>query len=103
MKLSNLKRAVYSIIVILTSSVIHASEHKEGAEDKKFDAKEMIMHHVKDAHAFHLFDWNGEPVALELPIILYNNGLTTFSSGKTTSFLWSPLAHDNMAWDDCIP
>jgi F-type H+-transporting ATPase subunit a len=82
MKLSNLKRAVYSIIVILTSSVIHASEHKEGAEDKKFDAKEMIMHHVKDAHAFHLFDWNGEPVALELPIILYNNGLTTFSSGE---------------------
>lgn len=83
MKLSNLKRAVYSIIVILTSSFIHASEHKEGAEgEKKFDAKEMIMHHVKDAHAFHLFDWNGEPVSLELPIILYNNGLTTFSSGE---------------------
>lgn len=82
MKLINLKRAVYLIIVIISSSVLHASENKEGAEHKKFDAKEMIMHHVKDAHAFHLFDWNGVPVALELPVILYSNGLTTFSSGE---------------------
>ena len=82
MKLSILKRAVYSIILILTSTLGFASEHKEAAEGEKFDAKEMIMHHVKDAHAFHLFDWNGEPVSLELPIILYDKGLTTFSSGE---------------------
>lgn len=82
MKLSNLKRAVYSIILILTSTLGNASETKEHAEGEKFDAKEMIMHHVKDAHTFHLFDWNGEPVSLELPIILYDKGLTTFSSGE---------------------
>ena len=82
MKLSNLKSAVYSIIIILTSSSTHASESKEGSEGEKFDAKEMIMHHVKDAHAFHFFDWNGKPISLELPIILYDQGLTTFSSGE---------------------
>lgn len=82
MKLSNLKSAVYSIIIILTSSFTHASESKEGSEGEKFDAKEMIMHHVKDAHAFHFFDWNGKPISLELPIILYDEGLTTFSSGE---------------------
>jgi F-type H+-transporting ATPase subunit a len=82
MKLSNLKRAVYSIIFILTSLFGYASESKEGDEGEKFDAKEMIMHHVKDAHAFHFFDWNGVPVSLELPIILYDKGLTTFSSGE---------------------
>jgi F-type H+-transporting ATPase subunit a len=82
MKLSNLKSAVYSIIIILTSSFTHASESKEGSEGEKFDAKEMIMHHVKDAHAFHFFDWNGKPISLELPIILYDEGFTTFSSGE---------------------
>lgn len=82
MKLSNLKRAVYSIIFILTSMSGFASEHKEAAESEKFDAKEMIMHHVKDAHAFHMFDWNGQPVSIELPIILYDKGLTVFSSGE---------------------
>jgi F-type H+-transporting ATPase subunit a len=82
MKLSNLTRAIYSIIFILTSLLGHASESKEAPESEKFDAKEMIMHHVKDAHAFHLFDWNGEPISLELPIILYAKGLTTFSSGE---------------------
>ena len=82
MKLSNLKSEVYSIIIILTSSFTHASESKEGSEGEKFDAKEMIMHHVKDAHAFHFFDWNGKPISLELPIILYDEGLTTFSSGE---------------------
>lgn len=50
-------------------------------QEKKFDAKEMIMHHVKDAHGFHLWDWNGHPVSLPLPIILWTgNGFTTFMS-----------------------
>jgi F-type H+-transporting ATPase subunit a len=82
MKLINLLRAVYTLILILTSMTGFASEQKEAAEGEKFDAKEMIMHHVKDAHAFHLFDWNGVPVSLELPIILYDKGLTIFSSGE---------------------
>lgn len=80
MKLSNLKRAVYSIIFILTLFAGHASEPKEGAEGEKFDAKKMIMHHVKDAHEFHVLEWNGKPISVALPIILYDKGFTTFSS-----------------------
>ena len=79
MKLSNLTRAVYSIIFILTSLLGNASESKEAAEGEKFDAKEMIMHHVKDAHEFHILEWNGKPVSLALPIILYDKSLTIFS------------------------
>lgn len=41
----------------------------------------MIMHHVKDAHEFHIIDWNEKPISLPLPIILWtDNGLTTFMS-----------------------
>lgn len=52
-------------------------------DEKEFDPKEMIMHHVKDAHGFHLWDWNGHPVSIPLPIILWtDNGLTTFMSSE---------------------
>lgn len=82
MKLSNLKRALYSIIFILTSLSGQASETKEASENEKFDAKEMIMHHVKDAHEFHVLEWNGKPISLPLPIILYDKSLTTFMSSE---------------------
>ncbi len=52
-------------------------------DEKNFDPKEMIMHHVKDAHGFHLWDWNGHAVSLPLPVILWtDNGLTTFMSSE---------------------
>lgn len=82
MKLNNLKRVIFLTIIILTSFNLKASETKEAAKEEKFDAKEMIMHHVKDAHEFHFFDWNGKPLSLSLPIILYNKNLTTFSSAE---------------------
>ncbi len=56
-------------------------EENPTSEDEKFDPKEMIMHHVKDAHGFHLWDWKGHAVSLPLPIILLtDNGITTFMS-----------------------
>ena len=58
-------------------------EDTKETEDKPFDAKEMIMHHVKDAHEFHIIDINNKPVSLPLPIILWtDNGLTTFMSSE---------------------
>jgi len=59
----------------------YASENKEGKDDEEFNAKEMIMHHIKDAHEFHIIDWNGKPISIPLPIILWtDNGLTAFMS-----------------------
>ena len=61
---------------------LNKEETKEG-EDEKYDPKEMIMHHVKDAHEFHILDWNGKPISISLPIILWtDNGLTTFMSSE---------------------
>jgi len=49
-----------------------------------FDAGDMVMHHIKDAHDWHLFDWDEEPVAIPLPIIIYqkDRGLSIFLSNK---------------------
>lgn len=71
-------------IFLSISTVAFASDKEEvESEDQKekFDAKEMIMHHVKDAHEFHIIDWNDHAISIPLPIILWtDNGLTTFMS-----------------------
>jgi len=60
-----------------------AAEHGEQKE-KGFDAKEVILGHVKDAHDWHLMDLGTTPVTLPLPVIIYSSvkGLTVFSSSR---------------------
>lgn len=58
-----------------------AFEKDDAQSDEKFNPNEMIMHHVKDAHEFHIIDYDGKSISLPLPIILWtDNGLTTFMS-----------------------
>ncbi len=52
----------------------------EHGEEKAFDVNEMIMHHIKDAHEWHLWGGEHDGVAIYLPVILYHNGLKYFSS-----------------------
>ncbi|MFZ6009661.1 MAG: F0F1 ATP synthase subunit A [Bacteroidota bacterium] len=63
------------------SSVLKASEGEghEGQEEK-FDASEVILHHVKDDHIWHF--WDGQYGTVYLPIIVYSaeKGLDVFSS-----------------------
>jgi F-type H+-transporting ATPase subunit a len=76
MKISLLKGLGSLLLIssLLFSSVIFASDH---SEEKPFDAGEMIMHHIADAHEIHIIG----DFAIYLPIILYtDNGLEVFSS-----------------------
>jgi F-type H+-transporting ATPase subunit a len=84
MTLNTFTKVIVSTTFFLLISVVgYASGDTDHKEDKKFDPKDMIMHHIKDAHEFHLWDWKGEPVSLSLPIILWtDNGLTTFMSSE---------------------
>jgi F-type H+-transporting ATPase subunit a len=83
MTLKTFRTVLFSVLFFAISTVGFASEDKESNDEEKFDPKEMILHHVKDAHGFHLWDWKGHAVSLPLPIILWtDNGLTTFSSSK---------------------
>ena len=51
-------------------------------DHEEFNAGEMIMHHVTDAHDIHLMDIGGHPVSIPLPIILFStdDGLSVFMS-----------------------
>ncbi|NLR65425.1 F0F1 ATP synthase subunit A [Chitinophaga varians] len=64
----------------------HATEQpahgEEAAEPKKFDAKEVILGHVKDAYDWHFFSIGESHYSVPLPVIIYNpaRGLSVFSA-----------------------
>lgn len=80
MNLSIIKTFILGVF-LSTSFFVSAQETSENNEEKKFDPKKMIMHHVKDAYGFHIIDINDHAISIPLPIILWTeNGLTTFMS-----------------------
>ncbi|GLB52868.1 ATP synthase subunit a [Neptunitalea chrysea] len=73
---------------ILGFSQEHHEAEKKADTEEEFDATELIMHHISDAHEFHVADINGESISFPLPVILWtDNGLVTFMS--------SEFHHDN--------
>jgi F-type H+-transporting ATPase subunit a len=88
----NFKGIVFLLNIFLATNVVLAQDHHdashapEAAVEEKFNAGEMIIHHLKDAHGWHFFDTRDaeghlHAVSLPLPIILFtDNGLTTFMS-----------------------
>jgi F-type H+-transporting ATPase subunit a len=72
------KNIVNSILVIsLTLFSMNASYANEGGEKK---GELDIIHHIKDAHEWHLWGSAHEGKVIHLPIILIDGGLQTFSS-----------------------
>lgn len=62
-------------------------EKVKNPKEEKFNPNPLILHHISDAHDWHLWDYrdaSGEehPVSIPLPIILIDNGLHFFSSTR---------------------
>lgn len=78
---TTIKNLVLGVFFILVSTSAFASSDK--TEGEEFDVTNMIMHHIKDAHDFHIMDWDGHAVSIPLPVILWTeNGLVTFMSSE---------------------
>ncbi|WP_369999034.1 F0F1 ATP synthase subunit A [Winogradskyella sp.] len=88
MTLNTLKRTVFTVLFLSVFSFGFAKDAKEQGDDEKFDAKSMIMHHVKDAYGMHIITFNEgkedeKHITIPLPVILWtDNGLTTFMSSE---------------------
>jgi F-type H+-transporting ATPase subunit a len=69
--------------VLISTSTFAKTDKKEDQEKEEFNVTNMIMHHIKDAHEFHILDWKGHAVSIPLPVILWTeNGLVTFMSSE---------------------
>ncbi|MDR0803374.1 F0F1 ATP synthase subunit A [Fluviicola sp.] len=75
----SVKRFFSLLAGILIFSTSFASGHSSEKEEK-FNVGEMIMHHVSDAHEWHLWGGHHNSVSVYLPVILIDGGLKTFSS-----------------------
>lgn len=74
-KLSSLLQV---IVLALSFTVFQASAY--ASEEKSFNVNEMIMHHIKDAHEWHITGPEHGGVSVYLPVILHDNGFKIFSS-----------------------
>ena len=65
-----------------TAVATHAGvEHPEGK--KEFNAGEMIIDHIIDAHDWHILTWGEHHISIPLPVILYDEGkIAMFMSNK---------------------
>jgi F-type H+-transporting ATPase subunit a len=58
----------------------NVAEKVENNGEEEFNVSEMIMHHIKDAHEWHLWGGEHDGATIYLPIILIDGGLKVFSS-----------------------
>ncbi|MCE3295325.1 MAG: synthase subunit a [Crocinitomicaceae bacterium] len=81
---STVKSITLAFMFLLCLTPLWANEtHGESSENhekKEFNVNEMIMHHIKDAHEWHLWGPDHGGTSIYLPIILIDGGLKTFSS-----------------------
>jgi F-type H+-transporting ATPase subunit a len=94
-----------SFVFLLTSSGLNAAEnhshenheeheHEEHHAENDNDPVAAIMHHIADAHDFHIVTIGGKHVSLPLPVIVYN---TTHK--KLDVFLSSKFHHGHDAYN----
>ena len=69
--------------------LVKSEQTKSQEEDAKvksgestFNPVPVIMHHISDAHAWHLWGEGEKSVTIPLPVILWDNGLQVFMSSK---------------------
>ena len=83
-----LKRQFLTALILAVSFIGFAKEPATEGEEgtEKFDPKEMILHHVKDAYGMHIATFNAGKenelhLTIPLPVIVYTEkGLSIFSS-----------------------
>ena len=74
------KKILFLAYLLGFSSFLFAGGHeKEEHSGEEFNARETIIHHILDAHEWHLWDYKDDdgmlhPVSIPLPIILFTNG-----------------------------
>lgn len=80
---ANVVKSLFLGLFFLFPAQMTFSASESSSEGEEFKVTDMIMHHIKDAHDFHILDWNGHAVSVPLPVILWTeNGLVTFMSSE---------------------
>lgn len=74
------KKIILFVAVFVMGLVSAASDAPKDGE--KYNPVPDIMHHISDAHTWHLWGAGEKSVGFSLPVILWDNGLKVFSSSR---------------------
>lgn len=77
---NTLFKLVFKFILLVFSFGFLSNLHAEKKEE--FNVNEMIMHHVKDAHEWHLWGSEHDGTSLYLPVIVYDNEFKVFNASS---------------------
>jgi F-type H+-transporting ATPase subunit a len=77
---NTLFKLVFKFILLVFSFGFLSNLHAEKKEE--FNVNEMIMHHVKDAHEWHLWGSEHDGVSLYLPVIVYDKEFKVFNASS---------------------
>jgi F-type H+-transporting ATPase subunit a len=84
--LNILSKSLIVLSIFVVQSVSCFASEESHSESKKFNAGEMIIHHIVDAHEWHIAEFGHTHITVPLPIILLNEGsLKIFLSNKLES------------------
>jgi F-type H+-transporting ATPase subunit a len=82
------KVALFVILMFTFQGFSFSDPEDDGPVNSKSEVDEYILHHIKDAHDFHLFSYSNDTgerkhIGFPLPVILWSsNGLVTFMSSE---------------------
>ena len=80
------------LIALFSFTVLASEENTDKGAEEEFNVSEMIMHHVKDAHEWHLWGPEHGGTSIYLPVILKTSkGFKVFSSSH---FYHGKVVHD---------
>ncbi len=78
--MSIIKYFALTFFLFIVTTISLASSEK--TTEKEFNVGEMIMHHIKDAHEWHLWGPEHGGTSIYLPVILIDGELKVFSSAN---------------------
>lgn len=61
-------------------------EHSDGKQEEKFDVSGMILHHILDAHEWHIATLGDKHISIPLPVILYDREEKEWVSFSSSHF-----------------
>jgi len=83
MQINTFKTLLLSVLLSFSFTANAAENKSSETSEEEFNVTNLIMHHIRDAHEFHIMEWKGHPVSMPLPVILWTkNGLVTFMSSE---------------------
>ena len=79
-KINGFRELIILISIFFSSQFLFANEENNHETDKKFNAGELIIEHISDAHDWHIVGH----LSIPLPVILYSSdkGIECFMSSK---------------------